>query len=158
MDARPEAYTYINRVYTPKRNGTARGCTSRGVHTHKQGIHTEKGQYRHVDARPEANTRLHRVYTSKRAAKGTWMHVQRHTHTCTGRKHRKRQVQARGCMSRGKHSRSQGVHTEKGSYRYVDSRPEAYTHINRVYTLKRASTHLYALPEAHTHVHWMFTP
>ena len=86
----------------------ARGCKSRDVHTHKQGVHTKDGRYWHVNERSKEYTHVHK------AAKGTWMHVQMHAYTYTGRKHRNRPAQARGCTSRGIHTRAQGVHTEKG--------------------------------------------
>ena len=64
-----------------KKLASVRGTTSRGVHMHKQGVHTEKGRYRHVDVRPEVYTHVHKAYTPKRGGTGTWMHVKRHTHT-----------------------------------------------------------------------------
>ena len=156
MDARREAYTHVHRAYTPKR-----ACTGTWLHVQR---------------------RTGRVYTPKMASTGTWMHVQRPTQTCARGTHRKRPVQARvstsrgihtptqgvhtekgwyrqrctgactecshqngplqarGCMSRVTHTRAHGVRTKKGRYRDVDARPEAYTHVHRVYTPKGADT------------------
>ena len=65
----------------------------------------------------------------------------------------KRPIQARGCTSGGIHTRAQGEHTEKGIYRNVVARPEAYTQ-----TGKCKYRHLDARPEAYTHVHMAYTP
>ena len=54
VHARPEAYTHVNKGYTPKSAGTGHRCKSRGVNTRALGVHNEKGWNGHVDARPEA--------------------------------------------------------------------------------------------------------
>ena len=118
----------------------ARGFTSRGLKPRSHVEHAENGGYRHVDARPGAYTHVHKSYTRKRAAKGTWIHVQAPTPTCTGRTHKKRRLQARGSTSRGQHPRALVEHAEKGGDRYVDPRSGAYTPVHGLNTRKRTAT------------------
>ena len=144
--------THVHRAYTPKKGGTstwkhvktrthtARGRSSRRVHTRTQGVHTEMGGCRLVDARPDAYTHVHRAYTPKRAVTCTCMHVNMRIYTCTGLTHRRGLVQGRGRKSTRVHTRAQGVHTEKGLYKHLDARPHAYTHLHGVHTPIKVGT------------------
>ena len=69
---------------------------------------------------------------------GISIHVQERTATCTWQQHREGLVQARETSFRGVQPREQGQNTAKGRYRHVDPRLEAYSHVHKANTSKRA--------------------
>ena len=169
VDPRPEEYRHVHTAYTPKRAGTGtwihlqrragtftestrrkwpvqkRGSTCRSVLTSAEGLHTEKGRYRHVDPRSKVNRQVYRARGSTsrgvqaqayglHTEKGRYRHVGSRPEEYTQGLHRKGPVHARGSTSRGVQARAQD------RYRHVDRRPEEYRHVHRSYTSKWAGT------------------
>ena len=111
---------------------------SSGQKARPQCLHAEKGRYMHVDPLSEVYWHVDKDYTQKRAGIGTWIHVLRRRGISTVPTHRRRPVRACGSTSSGVHARTQGLHSEKGRNQHGNIRPEAYKHVHRTYTPKRA--------------------
>ena len=154
----------MHRAYTPKRAGRGTwihvrrrtatcngstykkvpeqeyGSTSGGVRQRAQALHPEKGRHSHVGPRTEAYSHVHRAYALKREGTSTWIQLQRRTVTCTGPTPRKVPGKARGSTFGGVRPCALGLHREKCRQSNVDPRTEAYCHVNRACTPKRAGT------------------